>query len=205
MSYQQPPPSDEPTPSGSAPPPPPEEPAAPPPPPPADPAPTYEPPPAAPTARSGASGMTADQFKSTVQTANPYDLGIIGAGILAFLLSFFPYYTYSAFGFSTSWSAWHGFFGWFAALVALAAAALLALRLFGIHVLDSNMTRLACLVGFGVSLLCIILALFIDPSGVDCGGVDCGLDKGHGFGYWASAIIVIGGLVLSFMRKDATD
>jgi hypothetical protein len=158
-------------------------------------------------------GMTADQFKSTVQGANPYDLGVIGAGILAFFLSFFPYYTYSVSvagfgGYSTSWSAWHGFFGWFGALVALAAAVLLALRLFGIHVLDASTTRLAVLGGFAVALLCIILALFIDPSGADCAGVQAcedALDKGHGFGYWASAIIVIGGLVLSFLRKDATD
>jgi hypothetical protein len=150
-------------------------------------------------------GMTADQFKNTVQGANPYDLGIIGAGILAFLLSFFPYYTASVAGFSDSEGAWHGFFGWFAALVALAAAALLALRLLGIHVLDAAMTRLACLGGFALALLCVIIAFFVTPGIGGCGSFCDGIDFGRGFGFWASAIVVIAGLVLSFLRKDATD
>jgi hypothetical protein len=149
--------------------------------------------------------MTADQFRSTVQGANPYDLGIIACGVLAFLLSFFPYYTASFAGFSDSEGAWHGFFGWFAALLALAAAVLLALRLFGVHVLDAAMTRLACLAGFGVALLCIIIALFVTPGIGGCGSFCDGIDFGRGFGFWASAIIVVGGTVLSFLRKDATD
>ena len=210
MSYQEPPPSDEPTPAGSAPPPPPpEEPAAPPPPPP----PAADPAPPPPAAASSGSGMTADQFRSTVQGANPYDLGIIGAGVLAFLLSFFPFYTVSISGglglggLSDSGSAWHGFFGWFAVLVALAASALLALRLFGIQVLDASMTRLAVLGGYGLALLCMIVAFFVTP-GPDCQGIKAcedAVDFGRGFGYWAILIIVVGGLVLSFMRKDATD
>jgi hypothetical protein len=209
MSYQQPPPSDEPAPAGSPPPPPPEEPVAPPPPPPADPAAGYESTPGPGGGARATSGMSADQFRSTVQEANPYDLGIIAAGVVAFLLSFFPYYTVSVgsggFSASGSASAWHGFFGWFGVLVALAAAVLLALRLFGVHVLDASMTRLAVLVGFAVSLLCIILALFIIPGKSDCGSFCSGVDWGHGFGYWASAIVVIVGLVLAFLRKDATD
>jgi hypothetical protein len=150
-------------------------------------------------------GMTADQFKSTVQGAHQYDLGIIGAGVLAFLLSFFPYYTASVAGFSDSESAWHGFFGWFAALVALAAAVLLALRLFGVQVLDASMTRLACLAGFGVALLCIVIAFFVTPGIAGCGRFCDTIDFGRGFGFWASAIFVIAGLALSFMRKDAND
>jgi hypothetical protein len=224
MSYQQPPPSDEPTPSGSAPPPPPpppEEPPPPPPPPAAEtpppayaPPPAYEPPPAAPAAggSSPMSGMTADQFKDTVQGAHAYDLGIIGAGILAFLLSFFPFYTVSASGpllggLSDSGSAWHGFFGWFAVLLALAASALVALRLFGIQVLDASMTRLAVLGGYGVSFLCLIIAFFVTPGG-GCQGVQACedvVDFGRGFGFWATLIVVLAGLVLAFMRKDATD
>jgi hypothetical protein len=214
MSYQQPPPSDEPTPAGSAPPPPPpppQEPATPPPPPPADPAPTYQQPPPAPAARAG-SGMSADQLRSTVQGANPYDLGIIVAGVLAFLLSFFPFYTVSydgglLGGVSGSGSAWHGFFGWFAVLVALAASVILALRLFGVHVLDAQMTRLAVLGGFALSLLCLIIAFFVTPGG-GCQGVKACedvVDFGRGFGFWATLIVVVVGLVLAFLRKDATD
>jgi hypothetical protein len=150
-------------------------------------------------------GMTADQFKSAVQGANQFDLGIIAAGVLAFLLSFFPYYTASFGGFSDSESAWHGFFGWFAALVALAVAVLLALRMFGTNVLDPAMTRLASLAGFGVSLICVILAFFVTPGIGGCGSFCDGIDFGRGFGFWASAIVIIGGTVLAFLRKDATD
>jgi hypothetical protein len=157
--------------------------------------------------------MSADELRSTVQNANPYDLGIIGAGVLAFLLSFFPYYTVSYSGglgiggLSGSGSAWHGFFGWFAVLVALAAAVILALRLVGIHVLDAQMTRLAVLGGFALSLLCLIVAFFVTPGG-GCQGVKACedvVDFGRGFGFWATLIVIIAGLVLAFLRKDATD
>ena len=150
-------------------------------------------------------GMTADQFKSTVQGAHQYDLGIIAAGVLAFLLSFFPYYTASFGGFSDSESAWHGFFGWFAALVALAVAVGLALRLFGISVLDPAMSRLVSLGGFALALVCTILAFFVTPGIGGCGSFCDGIDFGRGFGFWASAIAIIGGTVLTFLRKDATD
>ena len=157
--------------------------------------------------------MSADDFKNTVQGAHPYDLGIIGAGLLAFILSFFPFYTVSVDGslglggVTGSGSAWHGFFGWFAVLVAIAVSALLALTLFGVTVLDASMTRLAVLVGYGVSLLCMLLAFFVTPGG-GCQGVKACedvVDFGRGFGFWALLIVVIAGLVLSFLRKDATD
>jgi hypothetical protein len=157
--------------------------------------------------------MSADDFKNTVQGANPYDLGIIGAGLLAFILSFFPFYTVSVDGslglggLSDTGSAWHGFFGWFAVLVAIAASTLLALRLFGVQVLDAAMTRLAVLVGYGVSLLCMLLAFFVTPGGGCQGSSACEdvVNFGRGFGYWALVLVVIVGLALSFMRKDATD
>ena len=194
MSYSEPPPpSDEPRPTGSTPPPPPQEPAATPPP--AEPASSYEPPA---TGAPASRGMSSDDLQRAVQEADKFDIGIVVLGIVAFLLSFFPYYTYDFGGVSGDQSAWNGFFGWFAALVALAAAGLLGAKMLGVQVLDASMTRLACLIAFAVALLCIVLAFFVVP---DSGP----WDEGHGFGYWASAIVVIGGLVLSFLRKDATD
>jgi hypothetical protein len=143
-------------------------------------------------------------MKAQLQSTNPYDLGIIGAGVLAFIGSLLPYYTVHHFGSET---AWHGFFGWFAVLLALAASALLALRMFGVHVLDASMTRLAVLGGYGVALLCVIISFFVTPGG-GCQGVKACedvVDFGRGFGFWAILIIIVGGTVLSFMRKDATD
>jgi hypothetical protein len=156
--------------------------------------------------------MSADDMKRAVQEANKLDIGIVVIGVVTFLLSFFPYYTadlkgqFAGLG-GGSESAWHGFFGWFAAFVALAVAGLIGAKMLGVQVLDASMTRLAALIGFAVALLCIILALFVIPGG-DCQGVQAcedAIDFGHGFAYWLSALFVIGGLVLSYMRKDATD
>jgi len=140
--------------------------------------------------------MSADDLKLAMQDANRFDIGIVVIGVVAFLLSFFPYYTLDFAGVSANWSAWHGFFGWFAAFVVLGAAGLLASHMMGIRVLEASLLRLSVLGGFAAALLCIILALFVDPSGVDFG---------RGFGYWASLILVIAGTALAFMRKDATD
>jgi hypothetical protein len=136
--------------------------------------------------------MSSDDLKRAMQEADRFDIAIAIIGVVAFLLSFFPYYTFGPF----SWSAWHGFFGWFAAFVVLGAAGLLASHMMGIRLLEPSLLRLSVLGGFAVALLCIILALFVDPSGIDFG---------RGFGYWASLILVIAGTALAFMRKDATD
>lgn len=150
----------------------------------------------------GAGGFDSDAARTAFQGAHKYDLGIIAAGVLAFIFSLFPYYTASSGGFSASENAWHGFFGWFGALVALVGALLLALPLLGVRFALPVATRLAVLGAFAVATICAILALLIwpgKPSGVS------GVNFGHGFGYWASLIVIVVGLVLAFLRKDATD
>ena len=155
------------------------------------------------TGRPAGGGYNADQMKAAVTGANPYDLGLIAAGVLAFIFSLFSYYKYTAsaggFSVSATWSAWHGFFGWFAAIVALAASAALAAALFA-KVKMPFPLRLSVLVAYAVSAVCVILALFVIP-----GGSATGLDKGHGIGYWISQIVILGGTALAFLRKDATD
>ena len=95
------------------------------------------------------------------------DWGIIGAGVLTLLFSFFDYYTVSAsfggYSVSDSASAWHGFFGWFGALVALAASAALLAHLAGR--LPGNLPgRLVVLGAFAVATLSTLLALLIYPG-----------------------------------------
>jgi hypothetical protein len=175
------------------------------------------PPPAAPTPpaqspapAAGGSQYDFNQAKATLQGAHKYDLGIIAAGIIAFLAGFMPFYTASVsaggFGASASWSAWHGFFGWFGVLVALAGAVAVALTLFKVVSLPMPITQVA-VAAFGLALLCLILALFIIPGG-NCNGasgvtgVKC--DTGHGFGYWLALIVVLGGLALSVLRMRET-
>jgi hypothetical protein len=149
-----------------------------------------------------AGGYNADQMKAAVQSSNPYDLGIMGIGLLVFLLSLFPtYYTYDIGGFSGSFNAWHGFFGWFAAVLALAGAAILAAHLLAKVVMPFPV-RLTVLGIFAVALICVIIA-GLTWAGRDTGGVDVGKYTAHGFTYWVSLILIAGGTALSFLRKDA--
>jgi hypothetical protein len=135
---------------------------------------------------------------------NPMDWGILGVGFLVIIFSFFDYYTvsvrFAGFSESDSASAWHGFFGWFAALVALIATALVALEIFAPTVKVPFPIRLVSLGGYALATLCVILALFIYPgSGYSGpGGV------GHGFSYWISLVLIIGGTVLSVLRLKET-
>jgi hypothetical protein len=168
------------------------------------PPPPSQPPPGAggPVGGAPRGGFDADAATAAFKGADRMDLGIIGAGVLAFIFSFFPYYTASVHGIGGgSGSAWHGFFGWFAALVALAAAILLALPLLGVKLSLPVPTRLAVLVGFAVATVCVLLALLVWPGKVS--GV--GIDYGHGFGYWASVIVIVAGLVLCVLRRDANE
>ena len=188
--------------------------AAPTPPPAATPAPppAAPTPPAAPDAPVAGQPPTAGQqydlgrATTALQGASKLDLGILAAGVVAFIASMLPFYTVSvsagAFGgASGSVSAWHGFFGWFAVLVALAAAVVVALAVFGVGSLPVPAHQIAA-AGFGLALLCLVLAFFVDPGG-GCGGagafgITC--DIGRGFGYWLALLAVLGGTALAVLR-----
>jgi hypothetical protein len=142
--------------------------------------------------------------------ASPLDLGIIAAGIVAFIFSLFKFYKYtvSIAGVgraSETVSAWHGFFGWFGALVALLSALLLAAELIA-KIRFPFPTRLVVLGGFALALICELLALLIVPG--DTGGLNGAfgvrIDKGHSFGYWITLIAVVVGTALAYKRFDET-
>jgi hypothetical protein len=166
---------------------------------------TEQPPPASPPPSSSSpSGGSA--ASNPFASAHKYDLGIIGAGLLAFIGSLLPYYTVSVKGFGgDSVTAWHGFFGWFGALCALAGAVVLVLAIMKVSL--PVPVRITVLALFGLAVLCTVLALFVFPGG---GCDDAGLgvnicdqiDTGHGFGYWFTLLMTVVGLVLSAMRKD---
>ncbi len=190
-------------PPGYAPPPPPPQGYAPPPPPPQQPA--YGQPP--PTGQPGAYppppqpyGGPAASFNPA--SVNPMDWAILGLGFLALVFSFFSYYTasvsFGGFSASGSESAWHGFFGWFAAFVALISAGLVAAELFAPQIKLPVPIRLASLGGWALATLCVLLALVVNPAS------SSGVNSGHGFGYWASLVVIIAGLVLSVLRLKAT-
>jgi hypothetical protein len=182
-------------------------------PPPADPP---APPPAAPAAPPAASyptggGFDADKAKAAFQGAHKFDLGMIAAGLIAWLAGFMPFYTASASfagrSVSAHASAYHGFFGWFALWVALATAVVVALPILGVNLRLPVPTAQAAVGGFGLALLCLILALFITPGGDACDGasafgVDC--STGRGFGFWLALILVVAGTALAFLRARET-
>jgi hypothetical protein len=186
--------------SDAAPPPPP---AAPTPPPPAAPTPPAQ----SPAPAAGGSQYDFNQAKSTLQGAHKYDLGIIAAGVIAWLAGFMSFYSASAsfagHSVSAHASAYHGFFGWFGVWVALAGAVVVALALFNVvSSLPMPLHQVAA-AAFGLALLCLILAFFIIPGGDACNGasgfgVSC--DTGHGFGYWLAVLAVLAGLALSVLR-----
>ncbi len=169
------------------------------------------PPPSSPAHASGASSyeFDADKAKAAFQGAHKFDLGIIAAGVIAWLAGFMPFYTVSVsvagISRSDSASAYHGFFGWFGIWVALAAAVVVAAALIGVALPIS--AHQAALGLFGLALVCLIFTLFIFPGG-DCGdigavggalgGFKC--DTGRGFGYWLAVLAVFAGGGLAFMR-----
>jgi hypothetical protein len=147
---------------------------------------------------------------------NPLDWGILGIGLLTFIFSFVSFYSggeVTCGGRSASFSggsasAWHevfggGFFAWFAMLFAVVGAVLVALDLFMPQVKLPIATRLAGLGLFAAAALFEIIAIFVTP-GADSGFTGCSVSIGHGFGFWASLILILGGLVLSLMRAQQT-
>lgn len=163
----------------------------------------------APTGASTGSPYDFNQARATLQQAHRFDLGMIAAGVVAWLAGFMPFYTASVgaggFSASTSGSAYHGFFGWFAVWVALAGAAAVAAALFGVAL--PAQVHLVAAGAFALSLLCLVIALFVFPGGgcpstSGLAGIHC--DTGHGFGYWLAVIAVLAGLGLAVMRMRET-
>lgn len=152
----------------------------------------------------------ANQAVETLKGADRLDLGIIGAGLVAFIASLLPYYTVSVdlFGASVSesGSAWSGgFLGWFGALLALAGAGVLVARLLGVSLpIPVRPTVLGLFAG---AVLFTLLALFVFPGGgCDDFGIDGACDainEGRGFGYWLTLLATIAGTALSFLRRSA--
>jgi len=137
------------------------------------------------------------------------DWAILALAFLAFIFSFFSYYTISVssriagqtYSYGGHESAWHGFFGWAAALLALVAGAALAMELFVPTVRLPFPIRLTSLAVWAVALLFVILALVVFPESVPSG---LGISTGRGFGYWIDLIFIIAGVALSVVRLKAT-
>jgi hypothetical protein len=142
------------------------------------------------------------------KTVHNLDWGILAAGLLIFIFSFFSYYTatVSLQGFhgSAHENGWHGFFGWFAVLCALLGSAAVAAALFAPHVKLPVANRLAALVLYAIATLCVIIAWFVTP-GTSGNSFGAKVDYGRGFGFYADLVLIIVGLVLALMRAQQTN
>jgi hypothetical protein len=126
------------------------------------------------------------------KSVNPLDWGILAAGVLSLIFSFFSYYTYDAKGPAKSTcdqlssiqdqlpggagsalsdlcsgdsaGAWHGCFGWFGVLLALIGAGLVAMALFAPHIKLPVAARLAALGAFALAVISTLLALLVVPE-----------------------------------------
>ncbi|WP_026425362.1 hypothetical protein [Actinokineospora inagensis] len=143
----------------------------------------------------------------------PIEWAGIGAGALAFIASFFPWYTVSytgGFGLSGiggSLSAWGvGILGWGAVLMLLAAGVLLVLPHVGTAVKNLSLIWLILAV---VSVLFVIIRWLTlsSSSGLGSLGADVGISEGAGFGLYLGLLAAIGstvGAVLVFLNQRKT-
>jgi hypothetical protein len=156
-----------------------------------------------------------DQHVLDVRTVHPLDWAIVGAGLLTLIFSFTSYYTYEMKqtcvtvggaqvcgdgGNGGDWNAFHGYFGWIAMVLALTGSVAVALALLVRPARPSGTIRLIGVIDYALATVSVVIALFLipDPFGIR------GFNKGHGYGYWISLILIIAGLVMSLMRWQAT-
>jgi hypothetical protein len=164
-------------------------------------------------AQPGQYGPPPGQYPSptsgvNLAAVNPLDWAAIGAGVLALIFSFFNYYEYSAKGDSSvseTTSAWSGFFGWFAVLLAVVAAGFIAGQVFAPQAKLPFSSRLAALGCYALAVILTLLALLVVPDLRGGGpGYDEAVDEGHSFSYWIILILLIVGVVATYMRYQQT-
>jgi hypothetical protein len=175
----------------------------------------------------GSSSATRPDPKSV----NPLDWGILGAGLLALIFSFFSFYSYDATGEAKtscsdlggapaaakdlcsgdSASAWHGFFGWFGVLLLVVAAVVVAISIFAPQVSLPFPARLVALALSVVAIISLLITIAVIPDwppvadiGVNDSQYDKVIDNGLGFSYWIVLILAVIIAVLSFLRFQQT-
>jgi len=140
-----------------------------------------------------------------VKRVTPLEWAGIGAGALAFIASFFPWYSVSidgaglggAFGFNYSLNAWDAKFGaWFPMLLLLAAAVLVILPHFGTQVPNLTMIWL----GLAAAAFVIIIIRWLTFPGDD--GTP-GVSAGAGFGLFLGLIVAIASGAGAFLSYRA--
>lgn len=141
-----------------------------------------------------------------LKRVTPLEWAGIGGGALAFIVSFFPWYSIDFAGFGGgSLSAWNtGFLAWFSVLLLIGAGVVVILPHFGVQV---DRLPLIWLVLSGLATLLILLRWLTLP---DDGGIgdlglfgDGGVDSGAGFGLIVGLIVAVASTVAAFLNFRA--
>lgn len=140
-----------------------------------------------------------------VKRVTPLEWAGIGAGALAFIVSFFPWYSVDFEGFGGgSLNAWStGFFGLFSVLLLMAGAGLVVAPHFGVQVARRPLMWLSV---SGAAVLFILLQWLIlpDDGGIgDFGIGDSGIDSGAGFGLIVGLILAVVSAAAAFLTFRA--
>jgi hypothetical protein len=137
------------------------------------------------------------------------DQGVLAAGVLALIASFFPYYGYSVsgkagdllgFNSSHSWTAWHSY-ATFALLLMIAATAIAAAQVFAKDALpDIGVSWNMVVLGLsGLGALLFIIRSFTFDSG-DIGPLSYGLK----WGAYVVMVLMVAQTAFAFMRVRAS-
>ncbi len=119
----------------------------------------------------------------------------LGAGLLAFIASFLPWFTFSVLGgvYSVSANAWSlGFAAWFPVLLLLAGSGLMLAQQLGVNVPVVKPGWPLVLFGVAVLSLIIILIRWLTLSGGTYGVfADSSISYGAGFGLYVGLVAAI--------------
>jgi hypothetical protein len=137
-----------------------------------------------------------------VKQVTPLEWTGVGAGALAFIVSFFPWYSIDFEGFGGgSLSAWNtGFLAWFSVLLLMVAGGLVIAPHFGVAKVDR--LQLIWLILSGVATVFILIRWLTLPDDGGLGGFglgDSGIDSGAGFGLIVGLIVAIASTVAGFL------
>ncbi len=140
-----------------------------------------------------------------VKRVTPLEWAGIGAGALAFIVSFFPWYTVNfdtagipGLNLDTSVSAWDaGFLAWFSMLLLLAVGVMVILPHFGTQVPNLPMLWLGL---SALSFLFVILRWVTFE-----GGSGLGYSAGAGFGLFVGLVLALASGVAGFLTFRAAN
>lgn len=141
-----------------------------------------------------------------VKNVTPLEWAGMGAGVFAFLVSFFNWYTVSTSGLgpgfdtSSGFSAWDaGFLAWFSVLLLVAAGVVVALPHFGTEVPNRTVIWMSTA---GVAFVFIILRwLTFDGGSADILGAS--ISAGAGFGLFLGLLAALVSGVAGFLTFRA--